>query len=188
MPPSSFSLLSFQSKWSSSIVLCFFLIYFLAKKHFYHLKITLNSKVLKSLKGLTLKFNFSVNQKTKILLSCLRVKTLCAGSCATERRSCLSPPRGTSLSSPATVVGIAGYRGRVLGQARSLGWLSHRVEARLPHRGTLPHAGAPLLLSALHAAPSAPVQAVHLRRATVENLPGARLGRHWECVHVSHSP
>lgn len=86
-----------------------------------------------------------------------------ASLCATERVGYLSPPRGASSSSPAAVVGVAGHGGRVLGQGRPLGCLSHSVESRLSHRCTLPHTGAPLLLSTLHATPAATVETVHLR-------------------------
>lgn len=98
----------------------------------------------------------------------------------------MSPPRDASPSSPVTVVGIAGHGGRVLGQGPPLGRLSHRVESRLPHRGTLPHAGAPLLLSTLHAPPTAAVQAVHLRRG--EEGRGGSNPSTCVCVCVCHSP
>jgi len=85
------------------------------------------------------------------------VQVLC---CAPPSR--LPPSRGDSRLSPVTVVGVAGHGGRVLGQAGALGRLGHGVEPRLPHRSALPQAGAPLLLSALHAAAAAAVHSVHL--------------------------
>lgn len=82
--------------------------------------------------------------------------------CTTEMASYLSPPRGHSLLSPVTVVGIARHCGRVLGQARALGRLSNSVKPCFPHGCTLPQPGAPLLLGALQTTPAATVHSVHL--------------------------
>lgn len=80
----------------------------------------------------------------------------------TEMASYLSPSRGDSRLSPVTVVGIARHCGRILRQARALCRLRNSVKACFPHWCTLPHTGAPLLLSALHTAAATAVQSVHL--------------------------
>lgn len=83
---------------------------------------------------------------------------------STELAGYLSPSRGDSRLSPATVVRIAWHCGRVLGQARTLGRLSNSVEPCFPHWCILPHPSAPLFLSTLHTTAAAPVQSVYLRR------------------------
>lgn len=82
--------------------------------------------------------------------------------CTTEMASYLPPSRGDSQPSPVTVVGIARHCGRVLGQARALGRLSHGVKTCFPHRCALPQPGAPLLLGARQTTAAATVQSVHL--------------------------
>ncbi|PWA20885.1 hypothetical protein CCH79_00007347 [Gambusia affinis] len=82
----------------------------------------------------------------------------------------LSPPCGEPRPSPVAVVRVTGHGGGVLGQSGSLGCLSDAVERCFPHRGALPQPGAPLLLSALHAAAAAAVQSVHLRHENRRNV------------------
>lgn len=89
----------------------------------------------------------------------------------TELVSCLSPPRGHSRLLPVTVVRVAGHCRGVLGQTGTLGCVGNSVEPSFSHRGALPHSGAPLLLSALHASASAPIHSVYLegRKETLTN-------------------
>lgn len=170
----------FLSKLLLSIKLYYFLVHFSIRYvnnveiEWYILRITLYYKggALKSFGGKTLKLSIVIllahsKENTCINLSCqgeMMGHLWSAFLSSTELAGYLSPSRGDSRLSPATVVRIARHCGRVLGQARTLGRLSNSVEPCFPHWCTLPHPSAPLFLSALHTTAAAPVQSVYLRR------------------------
>lgn len=170
----------FLSKLLLSIKLYYFLVHFSIRYvnnveiEWYILRITLYYKggALKSFGGKTLKLSIVIllahsKENTCINLSCqgeMMGHLWSAFLSSTELAGYLSPSRGDSRLSPATVVRIARHCGRVLGQARTLGRLSNSVEPCFPHWCTLPHPSAPLFLSARHTTAAAPVQSVYLRR------------------------